>query len=53
MQKYVCNICGYVYDPAVGAPDVDIQPGTVWEDVPDDFVCPECGAGKDSFAPES
>lgn len=52
MTKYVCGICGYVYDPAVGSEDHGIAPGTVWEDVPDDFVCPECGVGKDLFEPQ-
>ena len=49
MTKYVCNICGYVYDPAKGDPDNAIEPGTSWENVPDDWVCPICGAGKDEF----
>ena len=49
MQKYVCLICGYVYDPAEGDPDNDIDPGTKFEDIPDDWVCPVCGAGKDEF----
>ena len=51
MQKYVCTICNYVYDPAVGDPDAGIAPGTAWEDVPEDYVCPECGVGKDMFEP--
>ena len=50
MSKYICDICDWVYDPAVGAPDQDIEPGTPFEDLPDDFECPECGAGKDSFS---
>ena len=49
MKKYKCSVCGYVYDEAAGYPDLDIAPGTKWEDVPDDFVCPECGMGKDVF----
>ena len=49
MAKFVCAICGYVYDPAEGCPDQGIAPGTPWEDVPDDFVCPICGVGKDQF----
>jgi len=49
LTKYVCNICGYVYDPAKGDPDNAIEPGTSWENVPDDWVCPICGAGKDEF----
>lgn len=49
MQKYVCSVCGYVYDPAIGDPDSGIKPGTPFEDIPDDWVCPVCGVGKDSF----
>jgi len=52
MQKYVCTICNYVYDPAQGEPDAGIAPGTAWEDVPEDYVCPVCGAGKDLFEAE-
>lgn len=48
MEKYVCP-CGYEYDPAVGDPDNGIAPGTAWEDIPEDWVCPVCGLGKDSF----
>jgi len=48
--KYECTICGYVYDPAVGDPDNDIPPGISFEDLPDDWVCPICGAAKDEFA---
>lgn len=51
MQKYVCDACGYVYDPAVGDPENDIDPGTSFEDLPDDWVCPECNVGKDQFSP--
>ncbi|MCD4774558.1 MAG: rubredoxin [Candidatus Aegiribacteria sp.] len=50
MKKYVCNICGYVYDPEKGDPDGGIEPGTVFEDIPDDWVCPVCGVGKDQFS---
>ncbi len=53
MKKYVCDVCGYVYDPKVGAPADGVPAGTPWEKVPDDFVCPECGAGKDSFSPQA
>lgn len=53
MKKYVCTVCGYVYDEAVGDPDAGIAPGTLWEDIPDDFVCPVCGVGKDSFEEEA
>ncbi|NPD88961.1 MAG: rubredoxin [Asgard group archaeon] len=49
--KWICTLCGYVYDPALGDPDAGIEPGTVWEDVPDDWVCPECGAEKADFEP--
>lgn len=49
MAKYVCTVCGYEYDPAVGDPDSGIAPGTAFEDIPDDWVCPLCGVGKDSF----
>ncbi len=51
MDKYVCP-CGYVYDPAVGDPDGGIAPGTAFEDIPADWVCPVCGIGKDSFEKE-
>ena len=50
-MKYVCNLCGYVYDEAAGDPGNGISPGTKWESIPDDFVCPICGAGKDEFSP--
>jgi rubredoxin len=49
MDKWVCVICGYVYDPAEGDPDNGIDPGTAWEDVPNDWLCPICGASKDDF----
>jgi len=52
MQKYVCDACGYVYDPAEGDPDNGIAPGTSFEALPDDWVCPLCGVGKDMFSPE-
>ncbi|BCI60386.1 rubredoxin [Solibaculum mannosilyticum] len=52
MARYVCTICGYVYDEELGDPDNGIAPGTAWADVPDDFVCPVCGAGKDAFEEE-
>ena len=51
-MKYICQICGYVYDEAKGDPDNGIAPGTKWEDLPDDFVCPLCGADKDVFEEE-
>jgi rubredoxin len=49
MDKWVCTICNWVYDPAVGDPAAGISPGTAFEDLPDDWVCPECGAGKEEF----
>ncbi len=52
MDKYVCTVCGYVYDPAVGDSSADIPPGTAFEDLPEDWVCPDCGVGKDMFEPE-
>ena len=52
MQKYVCSVCGYNYDPAAGDPDSGIAPGTAFADVPDDWVCPVCGVAKDMFEPE-
>ena len=51
-MKYVCNICGWVYDEELGDPDNDIAAGTKFEDLPDDFVCPLCGVGKDDFSEE-
>jgi rubredoxin len=52
MDRYVCTICGYVYDPAQGDPDNGISPGTKFADLPDDWVCPVCGAGKEDFEKE-
>ena len=52
MGKYVCTVCGYVYDPAVGDPENNIEAGTAFKDLPDDWVCPVCGAAKDQFEPE-
>jgi len=49
MKKYECKICGYVYDPAVGDADGGIAPGTAFEDIPDDWTCPVCGAAKSEF----
>ena len=51
MQKWECLACGYIYDPAEGDPDAGVAPGPAWEDLPEDWVCPECGAGKDMFEP--
>jgi flavin reductase (DIM6/NTAB) family NADH-FMN oxidoreductase RutF/rubredoxin len=52
MKKYVCTICGYVYDPVKGDPDSGVAPGTAFEDIPEDWVCPVCGVGKDDFKVE-
>jgi len=52
MERYVCALCGYVYDPEIGDTDNGIDPGTKWEDVPEDWVCPLCGASKDVFESE-
>ena len=51
-MKYLCTVCGYVYDPATGDPDSGIAPGTKFEDIPDSWGCPACGVGKDSFVPQ-
>lgn len=51
MQKYECTVCGYIYDPELGDPDGDVAPGTAFDDIPDDWVCPECGVEKDMFDP--
>lgn len=53
MDKYVCTVCGWIYDPAVGDPENGIAPGTSFADLPEDWFCPECGVGKDMFEPES
>ncbi len=53
MKKYVCGVCGYVYDPKVGDPENNVPPGTAFESLPDNWVCPVCGATKDQFSPES
>lgn len=52
MKKYVCNVCGYVYDPAAGDPDNGVAPGTEFEDLPEGWTCPICGAPKEDFSPE-
>ena len=49
MEKWTCVVCGYVYDEAVGDPDSGIAPGTKFEDLPEDWVCPVCGVSKDQF----
>ena len=52
MKKYVCEVCGWVYDEEAGVPEQGIAPGTKFEELPDDFVCPLCGVGKESFSEE-
>jgi rubredoxin len=49
MKKYRCLMCGYIYDPKKGDPENGVKPGTPFEDLPEDWVCPECGAGKEEF----
>ncbi|MBN4049401.1 rubredoxin [bacterium AH-315-N14] len=49
MDKYVCTVCGYIYDPAVGDDDGGIKPGTKFADIPEDWVCPLCGVSKSEF----
>lgn len=49
MDKWECSVCGYIYDPEVGDENGNIAPGTAFEDLPDDWVCPQCGVGKDMF----
>ena len=51
MKRYQCNACSYVYDPEAGDPGNGIEAGTSFEDIPDDWVCPDCGAPKESFYP--
>jgi rubredoxin len=52
MDKYVCTVCGYVYDPEEGDPDNGVAAGTPFKDIPDDWTCPVCGATKDQFEKE-
>ena len=52
MEKYVCSVCGYIYDEAQGISEEGIAPGTKWEDLPDDWVCPLCGVSKEEFEKE-
>ena len=52
MKKYTCSLCGYVYDPEAGDMDNGINPGVSFDDLPEDWECPLCGVGKDSFEPE-
>ena len=49
MDKYICRVCDWVYDPEIGDPEHGIAPGTKFEDIPDDWVCPLCGVGKEDF----
>jgi len=51
VQKYICGVCGYIYEPEEGDPLADVPAGTSFEDLPDDWLCPICGAGKDAFSP--
>ena len=52
MDKYVCETCGYIYDPEEGDPENGIDPGTAFEDLPEDWICPLCGDGKEVFKVE-
>ena len=49
MRRWQCQVCGFIYDEAEGLPEQGIRPGTRWEDIPDDWVCPDCGAVKSEF----
>jgi rubredoxin len=49
MKKYICEVCGYVYDPTIGDQDDGVPPNTPFSDLPEDWVCPICGVGKDEF----
>lgn len=51
MKKYICIVCNYIYDPAIGIPDEGIAAGTAFEDIPEDWACPECGVAKSDFEP--
>jgi len=51
MESYLCTVCGYIYNPAEGDPDNGIAAGTAFADLPEDWVCPICGAGKEDFEP--
>jgi rubredoxin len=53
MQKYKCTVCGYIYDPEIGDPDSGIKPGTSFDNLPDNWVCPVCGADKSLFEKEN
>lgn len=49
MAKYECTFCGYIYDPEKGDPENGVEPGTAFQDIPSDWVCPVCGVGKEDF----
>ena len=51
MKKYECGVCGYIYEPELGDPEHGVAPGTAFENLPDDWICPVCGAGKEMFTP--
>lgn len=51
MMKYECSLCGYLYDPEIGDPDHGIPAGTPFDELPDEWVCPDCGVGKEDFVP--
>ena len=51
MKKYFCSVCQWVYDPEIGDPESGIEPGTAFEDIPEDWTCPLCGASKEDFEP--
>jgi len=51
MQKFECDVCGYIYDPAKGDPENGVKPGTAFDDLPAEWVCPVCGASQDEFSP--
>ncbi len=53
MKRYKCDVCGYIYDPKLGDPEHNVPAGTAWENVPSDWVCPECGVSKDEFSAEA
>jgi len=52
MKRYVCRYCDYIYDPDYGDPEAEAPPGTAFEDLPEEWLCPKCGVGKDKFWPE-
>ena len=51
-MKYICTVCSHVYDPDAGDPDSNVAPGTLFEEIPEGWVCPVCSVGKDMFEPE-